>query len=505
MNPSLESESLGVLRRRFGYEQFRSTQQQIINRTLAGGDSLVIMPTGGGKSLCFQIPALVIAQRYLDQPLRDRMRPPLTLVLSPLIALMKDQVDALQAKGIEATFVNSSLDRDERTRRYRQIAEGNYSLLYVTPERFRKEEFVAVLQKREIKLLAVDEAHCISEWGHDFRPDYTRVGDFRKELGSPTTIALTATATRDVQIDIIRQLNIPAFGNEIGQCQLFHEGIQRPNLALSVREVWGLDEKVQLLRQVVERWPNESGIVYFTLIRSLDEMSERLRKLGIEHVCYHGDLSRNDRRRIQNGFMQNRCPLVLATNAFGMGIDKEDIRYVLHAEVPGSMESYYQEIGRAGRDGLPSECTLMYDQRDLNTQVEFLRWSNPDADFYERTYDLLLHDVDSVRAFGMEWLRERLCDRQKRDRRLETVLAMLQRFGVIEDEMDLTNIEIQGSLPSTLADQEDRADKLLRDQKKLYALVEYSKSEDPRAYIHEYFSAAITQSMAAPIEEIDVV
>ena len=224
MNPSLESESLGVLRRRFGYEQFRSTQQQIINRTLAGGDSLVIMPTGGGKSLCFQIPALVIAQRYLDQPLRDRMRPPLTLVLSPLIALMKDQVDALQAKGIEATFVNSSLDRDERTRRYRQIAEGNYSLLYVTPERFRKEEFVAVLQKREIKLLAVDEAHCISEWGHDFRPDYTRVGDFRKELGSPTTIALTATATRDVQIDIIRQLNIPAFGNEIGQCQLSDDG-----------------------------------------------------------------------------------------------------------------------------------------------------------------------------------------------------------------------------------------------------------------------------------------
>jgi len=348
-----------------------------------------------------------------------------------------------------------------------------------------------VIRQREIKLLAVDEAHCISEWGHDFRPDYTRVGDFRRELGSPTTIALTATATRDVQFDILRQLGIPSFGTEIGQCQLFHEGIQRPNLSLDVHEVWGLDEKIHLIQNVHRRWMASSGIVYFTLIRTLLEMSERLRKSGIEHVCYHGDLPRGDRKRIQDGFMRNHCPLVLATNAFGMGIDKEDIRFVLHAELPGSIESYYQEIGRAGRDGLASECTLLYDQHDLNTQVEFLRWSNPDADFYERTYDLLLHDTDAVRAFGMEWLRERLCDRQKRDRRLESVLAMLQRFGIIEDELDLSNVAILGPLPKTLADKDDRAAKLLRDQKKLYALVEYAKADDPRAFIHDYFSAAI--------------
>lgn len=493
--PSTATELLEILRRRFGYENFRSTQQQIIDRTLAGGNSLVIMPTGGGKSLCFQIPALVYSQEFAKKTSReeDLTRPPLTLVLSPLIALMKDQVDALQAKGIEATFVNSSLDRDERNRRYKQIAEGHYSLLYVTPERFRKEEFMAVLRTREIKLLAVDEAHCISEWGHDFRPDYTRVGQFRRELGNPTTIALTATATPDVQLDILRQLGFASFGESLDQCQLIHEGIQRPNLSLQVREVWGLDEKVEVVQDALSRWGNTSGIVYFTLIRTLGEMSDRLHQLGVDHVCYHGDLARNDRRRVQERFMRNRCPLVLATNAFGMGIDKEDIRFVLHAEIPGSMESYYQEIGRSGRDGLPSECILMYDQRDLNTQVEFMRWSNPDADFYERTYDLLLHDVDSVRAFGMEWLRERLCDRQKRDRRLETVLAMLQRYGVIQDENDLSNVEIDGPLPSTLADSQDRAAKLLRDQKKLYALVEYSKAEDPREFIHAYFSATTEQ------------
>ena len=494
-NANTETMARDILQRRFGFADFRSTQRQIIDRTLAGGNSLVIMPTGGGKSLCFQIPALVYAHAFADSGSTVRERAPLTLVLSPLIALMKDQVDALQAKGIEATFINSSLDRQERNRRIQQIADGMHSMLYVTPERFRKEEFVAVLRERDIRLLAVDEAHCISEWGHDFRPDYTRVGEFRRELGNPTTIALTATATPDVQIDILRQLGIESFGESLDQCQLFHEGIQRPNLSLQVREVWGLDEKIALVVETLKRLGNNSGIVYFTLIRTLEEMSDRLHQMGIDHVCYHGDLARNDRRRVQDGFMRNRCPLVLATNAFGMGIDKEDIRFVLHAEIPGSMESYYQEIGRAGRDGLPSECTLMYDQRDLNTQVEFMRWSNPDADFYERTYDLLLHDEESVRAFGMEWLRERLCDRHKRDRRLETVLAMLQRYGVIQDESDLSNIKINGPLPIALADSQQRAAKLLRDQKKLYALVEYSKAEDPRAFIHTYFSAATQQPL----------
>lgn len=337
-----------ALHQYFGFTAFRGSQASIIDRVRGGDHALVIMPTGAGKSLCYQIPALLPC----DDELSDRPR--ITLVLSPLIALMKDQVDALRARGIEATFINSSLSRDERQKRYAEVAEGRYRLLYVTPERFRKSEFLEVIARRHVRLLAVDEAHCISEWGHDFRPDYSRLIEIRELLGQPTTIALTATATPDVQADIVRQL-----GLEPEQIELFHEGIERPNLRLGVQEVWGDDEKLEQIVAMRERYAAStgSGIVYFTLIRTLERFSELLRQRRVSHVCYHGDLERNDRRRIQNEFMQGECPLVLATPAFGMGIDKEDIRFVLHAEIPGSMEAWYQEIGRAGVMGsLPIVC-----------------------------------------------------------------------------------------------------------------------------------------------------
>ncbi len=472
-----------ILKTYFGHDAFRGPQEEVIRHVMAGGHALVIMPTGMGKSLCYQIPALLPSDA-------DGDRADITLVLSPLIALMKDQVDALQARGIDAAFINSSLRKQERQSRYDAVAAGRFRLLYVTPERFRKSEFLDVISARNVRLLAVDEAHCISEWGHDFRPDYTRLAQLRKILGSPTTVALTATATPDVQQDIIRQLGLTS-----DEVRMFHEGIRRPNLELLVEDVWDQEEKERWILETVDRWltgsSEGSGIVYFTLIRTLEEFSERLAARKVDHVCYHGDLERRRRRQIQEDFMSGDCRLVLATNAFGMGVDKEDIRFVIHADLPGSLESYYQEIGRAGRDGRPAECLLLYDQRDLNTQMEFIRWSNPDADFYERVYSHLQNDQEQIRAFGIEWLRERLCHRQRHDRRVETALAMLQRYGVIEDENDLSAVQVQAPLPPALRDESAREAKLLRDRKKLYALVQYVQTEGSRVdFLHRYFGVS---------------
>jgi ATP-dependent DNA helicase RecQ len=474
-------EPIEVLQKYFGYDKFRPPQEAVIRRMIGGQHALVIMPTGGGKSLCYQIPALM----PLHSATVNKAKPPLTLVLSPLIALMKDQVDALRARGIAATFINSSLSRDEREQRYAAVAKGDFCLLYVTPERFRKSEFVEALSRRDVRLLAVDEAHCISEWGHDFRPDYTRLKELRQRIGDPTTIALTATATPDVQVDIVRQL-----GLDPDSVQTFHEGIARPNLRLAVDEVWGDEEKLARIHSVRQTHSSAagSGIVYFTLIRTLERFSDLLRTAKVPHVCYHGDLERNQRRRIQNQFMNGECPLVLATPAFGMGIDKDNIRFVIHAEIPGSMEAWYQEIGRAGRDGLPSDCVLLYEEADLMTQMEFLRWSNPDAEFYERVYDLLVHNREQVDAFGLEWMRERLHAKQKHDRRLETVLGMLERYGVIEGTWEPMRLTVLSGLAEELQDQERLAEKLRRDQQKLLALVQFIRHEgDRKQYIHEYF------------------
>ena len=464
------STPLEALEKYFGYPAFRGEQGGIIDHMLSSENahSLVLMPTGAGKSLCYQIPALLMEGG--------------TLVISPLIALMQDQVDALTWRGIPATFINSTVSREDREARLRRFLDGRCKLLYVTPERFRKPEFTEAIRAAKISMLAVDEAHCISEWGHDFRPDYSRIGEFRRLLGEPRTIALTATATHEVQEDIIRKLGLTP-----DRVMTVHQGIDRPNLRLEAREVDSDREKLEHIISTIESFKG-SGIIYFSLIQTLEKFSQMLNDRKYRHGVYHGRLTPQGRKGMQRRFMEGSAGLILATNAFGMGIDKPDIRFIIHAEVPASVESYYQEIGRAGRDGLDSLCLLLYDQEDLAIQMDFVKWSNPNASFYARLYGILQGTGEDVNVLGADYLREQLNFRNRRDFRLETALGLLDRYGVVEGSLEERNLRVIDELPDILQDEERLTGKLTRDNRKLLSMVQYFRTADcRRVFISDYF------------------
>lgn len=457
-----------VLRERFGHADFRGRQAEAVAAVLAGRDVLLTMPTGSGKSLAYQLPALL-----LDG---------LTLVISPLIALMQDQVEALRARDIRAAFVNSSLDAPARRARLEAAARGDLALLYVTPERFRSADFQAVLPRLRVVRLAVDEAHCASQWGHDFRPDYSRLAEYRARLGAPPCLALTATATPAVADDIVRLLGLR-------EPLVIRTGIERPELFLAATRVHLAEEKLELLTERVSAIDGP-GIVYSTLIRDLEALHDELRRRGIGSLVYHGKLSAEERRAMQARFMEGRREVVLATNAFGMGVDKADIRFVLHAQVPRTLEAWTQEVGRAGRDGRPSWCELLFFEEDLAIQQGFVEWANPSREYLLSVYETLRGWGERLAAKDLDDLRDELLVKNRADNRVAVCLKWLEVLGVTRGSFETRDLELVRELdPAELPEVVGSPAKRRHDLEGLLAMARFAGGHElcRRASLAEHF------------------
>lgn len=463
-----------VLKQFFGFESFREPQGSIVESIVSGRDTLVIMPTGGGKSLCYQLPALIL--------------PHLTVVVSPLIALMKDQVDALRARGIEAACLNSMQTLEEQNAIFSKIYAGTLKLVYIAPERFRASRFLDAIGRVDVSLFAVDEAHCLSQWGHDFRPDYLRLdaalSRFKKR---PVVAAFTATATPDVREDIIKHLKL----NEPAE---FVAGFARNNLAFNIRHIEAGapsrrgEGKTTLhlvkLREIKKLADvHRTGIVYCATRKSVERVADDLEALGVNLVMYHGGMSDAERSMAQDKFMAKAADVAVATNAFGMGIDRADIRFVAHYEMPGSVEAYYQEAGRAGRDGAPGVCELFFNYADKRVQEFFIEGANPGRRVVCAVYETLrnLSDNANELRISMDDIAEQTeiyCGEKVNPMAVSTAVGLLARFGVIE-RFDIPGVRIRGTrllCPDTPATKLDISwasldEKKSRDEKKLEDLI----------------------------------
>jgi ATP-dependent DNA helicase RecQ len=387
--------------RRFGVRRFRPGQRELMEAVLRGSDALGMLPTGGGKSLTYQIPALFL--------------PHAVVVVSPLLSLMQDQQEKAEAARIEVAKLDSTLSTSEERDAVEEIASGANDLIYVTPERLENPEHVAPLRERGVSLFVVDEAHCVSQWGHDFRPAYLALADAARALGRPPILALTATATPQVVEDIVRQLGMR-------EVEMVHTGVDRPNLFIEVRRTVNRAMKEQALLEALRR-EEGSGIVYCATVRKVDELYRWLRAQEVEVGRYHGQLAAAEREEMQRRFMSDELRVVVATNAFGLGIDKPDIRFVVHWNFPGSVEAWYQEAGRAGRDGKPARITLLYRLEDKRVQSYFLGGKYPTREESQRVF----HAIGSARS--AKALAEAT---ELGEKRVKIILAQLVGAGVVE-------------------------------------------------------------------------
>jgi len=457
-----------VLVERFGHEDFQEGQWESIEALLAGRDALVVMPTGSGKSIVYQLPALML--------------PGLTVVVSPLIALMKDQQDKLASHGVDALAMHSHLSTAESRDTQQRMEDGSGEILYLTPERFKDRDFFERLLTRKVSLFVVDEAHCVSQWGHDFRPDYIVLGSIAKRLGSPPILALTATATEIVRKDIARQLGMR-------DPHITITGFARPNLLFEVRRTVNQQVKDAELERILDNTPG-SSIIYVATIKEAERLYEKF-KDSYAIGLYHGKMPAADRKAMQDAFMADEIIAMIATNAFGLGIDKHDLRFIVHYHFPGSIEAYYQEAGRAGRDGESATCTLLYRVEDRRIQSYFLGGKYPEVQEAARVA-LVLEQYPMLTPVALTELANR-ADVPSRKARISLIL--LKRHGLVREHRGgswerladhLTAVDLSADLHSY----EERRE---RDRRALETMIEYAQTARCRTrYILEYFGEAVS-------------